>query len=76
MKAYEIPMKVSIEGKLEIPDTILTLLPREQIVRVLILVPEATEQEENATWSHLTTEQFFAGYGEVDSIYDKELNNG
>lgn len=71
MKAYEIPMKVSAEGRLELPDALLTLLPREQVVRVLILVPETTEQEENALWPRLTAEQFLAGYSEVDSIYDR-----
>ncbi len=27
--------------------------------------------EEQAAWSRLTAEQFFAGYGEADSIYDR-----
>ena len=37
MKAYEIPIKVT-EGKIELPDALLELLPREQVVRVIILV--------------------------------------
>ncbi|RKY65337.1 MAG: hypothetical protein DRP99_00300 [Candidatus Latescibacterota bacterium] len=70
MKAYEIPVKVSAEGKLELPKSLSALLPREQVVRVIILVPEPTDEEESL-WSRLTAEQFLAGYSEADSIYDK-----
>jgi len=70
MKAYELPVKVTPEGRLELPETLSVLLPRDQIVRVIILVPEPTDAEEQAAWSRLTAEQFFAGYSEADSIYD------
>ncbi len=71
MKAYEIPIKVTKEGKVEPLDALLELLPRDQVVRVIILVPEPTDTEEQAVWSCLTAEQFFAGYSKVDSIYDR-----
>lgn len=71
MKAYELPIKVTPEGKLELPETLSALLPREQVVRVIILVPEPTDAEEQIAWSRLTVEQFFAGYSEADSIYDR-----
>ena len=71
MKAYEIPVKVTPEGKVELPDALLASLPRNQTIRVIILVPEPSDQEENAAWSSLTAEQFLAGYSETDSIYDR-----
>ncbi len=71
MKAYELPIKVTPEGKLELPETLSALLPREQVVRAIILVPEPTDAEEQAAWSHLAAEQFFAGYSEADSIYGR-----
>jgi mRNA interferase MazF len=71
MKAYEIPIKVTREGRIELLDALLELLPREQVVRVIILIPEPTDIEEQAVWSRLTEEQFFAGYSEADSIYDR-----
>jgi len=37
MKAYELPVKVTPEGELELPETLLALLPRDQIIRVIIL---------------------------------------
>jgi hypothetical protein len=70
MKAYEFPVKVTAEGKFELPEAFLALLPREQVVRVIIMIPEPTDSEERAMWSRLTAEQFFVGYSEADSIYD------
>jgi hypothetical protein len=71
MKAYETSMKITSEGKLELPPNITKLLPRNQMVRAIILIPEASESEE-AAWERLTVEQFFNGYGEADSIYDRK----
>ena len=71
MKAYEIPVKVTPEGKVELPAALLASLPRNQTIRVIILVPEPADQEENAAWPRLTTDQFLAGYSETDSIYDR-----
>ncbi len=70
MKAYEFPTKVTSDGKLELPDALLRLLPTDQTIRVIVLVSEAASTEE-ALWSRLTAEQFFAGYSETDAIYDR-----
>ena len=43
MKAYEIPLKVTAEGKIELPDALLALLPPGQTVRAIILVPEPAD---------------------------------
>lgn len=71
MKAYEFPTRITSEGTLELPDALLKLLPDDEVVRVLILVNEPADGEEEAVWAHLTTEQFFAGYSEADAIYDR-----
>jgi hypothetical protein len=77
MKAYEIPVKVAAEGKMELPDALLAVLPRNQTVRVIILVPESADREEDTAWSRLATEQFLAGYSETDSVYDRGwVSNG
>jgi len=70
MKAYEFPTKVTPDGKLELPATLLKLLPGNQVVRIIILLSEPTD-EDQAAWSHLTAQQFFAGYSEADAIYDR-----
>jgi hypothetical protein len=71
MKAYEFPIKVTPDGRLELPDALSKLLPGNQVVRVIILISEPTDIEEQAAWSRLTAEQFFAGYSETDSVYDR-----
>jgi hypothetical protein len=70
MKAYEFPIKVMPEGTVQLPGTLLALLPHDRVVRVIILVNEPGDQEEKAAWSRLTTEQFFAGYSTADAVYD------
>ncbi len=71
MRAYEFPIKVTPEGRLQLPDALLKLLPSSQVVRVIILINEPTDMEEQAAWSRLTAEQFFSGYSEADTVYDR-----
>ena len=70
MRAYEYPVKVSSEGKLELPDALLKVLPPNQVVRVIILMNETTDTEGEMAWSRMTAEQFLAGYNESDAAYD------
>jgi len=70
MRAYEIPARVTPEGKLELPDALLKLLPSNQVVRVLILFDDTRDVEE-AAWSRLAAEQFLAGYSDADAVCDK-----
>jgi hypothetical protein len=52
---------------LRVPDDLAAQIPKEESVRVIVLVPE---DGEDADWQRLTREQFLRGYGEGDSIYD------
>ena len=70
MRAYEYPVKVSPEGKLELPDALLKVLPPNQIVRVIILLNEHAGDLADAEWSQLSAEQFLAGYADADAAYD------
>ncbi|MCI0489838.1 MAG: hypothetical protein L0229_24875 [Blastocatellia bacterium] len=70
MKAYEMPLRVSEEGKLELPEELLRRLQPDQIVRVIVLISEPADAEEQASWSRLTAEQFLTGYSEADAVYD------
>lgn len=75
MRAYESTATVTREGTLELPKETVQLLPRECLVRVIVLVPELTDNNSSASedtaWSNLTAQEFFAGYSEADSIYDE-----
>jgi hypothetical protein len=46
MKAYEFPAKITPEGKLELPDMQLEDLPLNSVVRVIVLVEEQTDEED------------------------------
>jgi hypothetical protein len=71
MKAYEFPIKITQEGNFKIPDVIKDRLPIDQTVRVIILVSDPTDVDEQSDWDRLTAEQFLAGYSQADAIYDK-----
>ena len=70
MKAYEFLAHPTSEGKLQLPETIAQILSKNQTVRVIVLIDEPTDIEENTVWAQLTAEQFFDGYSEADAIYD------
>jgi len=69
MKAYEFPVKITPDGKIELPDKLSKLLPSNQTV--IILINEQTDIDEQINWSRMTAEQFLAGYSEADAIYDR-----
>jgi len=71
MKAYELPCKVTSEGRLELPNALMKLLPANQVVRMIILLSEPTEKAEEEVWARLTTAQFLNGYSEADAVYDE-----
>ena len=71
MKAYEFPVKVKPDGNLDLPMAVVELLPRGQVVRIIVLVSEPSDKDEQSAWARLTHEQFLAGYVETDAIYDK-----
>ncbi len=71
MKAYEFPCKVTPEGKLELPEAVMKLLPANQVVRIIILMREPAEEEDQEVWTRLTTEQFLTGYSDTDAVYDE-----
>lgn len=70
MKAYEFPVRITLDGRLELPNALSKLLPGNEVVRIIVLVREPTDSEEGSAWARLTTEQFSSGYSEADAIYD------
>ena len=45
MRACDYPVKVTPEGKLELPDALRKVLPPNQVVRVIVLINEPSEME-------------------------------
>lgn len=68
MKAFEFRGSLNADGTLTVPPEIAAHVPREQAVRVLLLIPEP---DEDSAWASLTTDQFLTGYAESDALYDE-----
>ena len=72
MRVYEFPAKISPDGNVELPGPLVEQLADKETVRVIIIVDDQTNAEEDAVWSHLAAEQFLKGYANVDAIYDEK----
>jgi len=70
MKAYEFAGKVLPDGQLKLPESARALLAGQHAVRVIVLIEDSSEDEEDGEWRAMAAEQFLAGYSEADSIYD------
>ncbi|MGH7172170.1 MAG: hypothetical protein ACRELG_17990 [Gemmataceae bacterium] len=68
MKALEFETQVNPDHTLPIPASIAAEIPSGQTVRILVLVPDSSE---DADWARLTAEQFLKGYADSDAIYDQ-----
>ena len=71
MKAYEFPAHITVDGKLELPDTPLPRSLNNKAVRVIVLVNETESYSDTIEWANLTATQFLSGYSAVDDIYDE-----
>ena len=70
MKAYEFAGEVLADGQLKLPASALAQLAGHHAVRVIVLVQDSPEGEEEAEWNTMAAEQFLTGYSEADAIYD------
>lgn len=70
MKAYEFAGEIMADGQLKLPESALEQLAGYHAVRVIVLVQDSPEGEEEAEWCAMAAEQFLAGYSEADAIYD------
>ncbi|HEY7157720.1 MAG TPA: hypothetical protein VH575_27435 [Gemmataceae bacterium] len=68
MKALAFEARINPDHTLPIPPSVTAELPAGQSVRVLVLVPDSSE---DADWERLTAEQFLKGYADSDAIYDE-----
>ena len=71
MKAVEFQSELRPDHTLNVPAAVLEHIPRGQILRVLVLVPEDTEDQ---VWEQLAAAEFGMGYADSDAIYDQLSN--
>ncbi len=70
MKAYEFAGEVMADGQLKLPESALAQLAGHHAVRVIVLMQDLPEGEEETEWQAIAAEQFLAGYSEADAIYN------
>jgi hypothetical protein len=71
MRAYELPAKITPEGNIELPERLRRLLPAGKPARVIVLVPDPADADEQSVWEQLTADQFSSGYAAADAVYDR-----
>ncbi|MBU0486622.1 MAG: hypothetical protein KKD31_01565 [Bacteroidetes bacterium] len=72
MQAIEFPFKLGSDKFIKIPARLEKFFSPKQKVRVIILMEEPEENEENAEdWNNLVSTNFLHGYHENDEVYDK-----
>jgi hypothetical protein len=67
MKAVEFEATLREDSSLKVPDNVASCLPKDEAVRVIVLLPDGGNDSD---WRQLTEDQFLAGYGDGDNIYD------
>jgi hypothetical protein len=67
VKALEFEAKLSKDSSLKVPEDVASRLPKDEAVRVIVLLPE---DESGSDCRQLTRDRFLAGYSDGDNIYD------
>ncbi len=68
MKVLEFQTQLNPDHTLTVPLSIAQEIQGEEPLRVVLLVPDAVEDQ---SWAELTTKQFLGGYSDGDAIYDQ-----
>lgn len=68
MKAVEFHSELRPDSTLHVPDDVAGRIPLGQRLRVLILIPEDSNDQK---WEQLAAHDFGQGYANCDSIYDQ-----
>jgi hypothetical protein len=71
MRAFELPAKITPDGNLELPERLRRMLPAGKPARVIVLVADPSDAEEQTAWERLTADQFLGGYAAADAVYDQ-----
>ena len=69
MTAIEFQGSLTSDGTVKVPQDVVAQLSSLASFRVVVLVPEGSDEDDEA-WRRLGLTQFFQGYAESDSIYD------
>jgi len=69
MKAVEFHTRLHAPDTIEIPELYQGQIDAEQDIRVIVLIDD--KKDNDASWQDVVTKQYFAGYTDLDTEYDK-----
>lgn len=70
MTTLDFEASLDSQGRVKIPDDVAAQLKAVPSFRVIVLVPDDDEDEDDEAWRRLGIEQFVKGFDDGDSIYD------
>jgi hypothetical protein len=70
MKAFEFQAQIEKGATISVPSRVAEQLPPQVPLRIIVLVGEEHDDEEERAWIRFGNEEFLKGYAESDAIYD------
>lgn len=70
MKAFETNIQISKNGKIEIPEEVVKLLPKGKTLRAIFLVDEANDIKFHTTQDDLHYQEFSYSFPVTEGVYD------
>ncbi|GMU87315.1 MAG: hypothetical protein AMXMBFR48_25560 [Ignavibacteriales bacterium] len=70
MKAYEITFRIDKRNKIQFPENLVKVLPKEEDIRAIVLLNEPSEKEFRTEMQTLQGQEYGYSYINTDAVYD------
>lgn len=71
MKAYEVPIRISKDGRITIPEAMLKALPKEVDMKAVILVQESSDKVYTSAVNDYKVQEFSYYIPPTEGVYDE-----
>ncbi|MCC6550631.1 MAG: hypothetical protein IT279_11235 [Ignavibacteriaceae bacterium] len=70
MKAYEISFRIDKRNKIQFPENLIKVLPKEEDIRAIVLMNEPSEKEFRTEMQTIQGQEYGYSYINTDAVYD------
>lgn len=70
MKAYEITFRIDKRNKIQFPENLIKVLPKEEDIRAIVLMNEPSEKEFRTEMQTIQGQEYGYSYINTDAVYD------
>ncbi|HRI46210.1 MAG: hypothetical protein KF721_00735 [Ignavibacteriaceae bacterium] len=70
MKAFEFMLKTDSKGKVCIPDEVIKLLPKNQSIRMILLIEEEQDKKINSSVTEIRAQEYYYALKDNEPVYD------